>query len=122
MDGRNGGPVGRAGELVGLKAASSVARVAAWLADDATSSLLACSGVATAWTVDVDTDGAVLLLPQGDHAPGFAIVPGDGHALDVLVADPEQPLELGPFAGLDEALHGIAAWLALPRDGWSGRA
>jgi hypothetical protein len=91
--------------------AAELARVVAWFSDERTRKMLAVNGITTTWNVHADTDGSVLLLPMTGPEPGFALIP-TGDDIEVLVGDTERELELGPFPSLEEALHGIARWLA----------
>lgn len=68
---------------------------------------------AISWQVIEDSDHALLLLPVSRPDPGFAIMVCDGE-YEVLVCDPEDIEELGPFPTVADALAGISHWLALP--------
>jgi len=90
--------------------APALARVDAWLRDEATRSRFDRRGITTRWSVEADTDGSLLLLPQNGPEPGFAIIPTAAE-FEVLIADPDDAVELGPFPSLDRALQEIAGWL-----------
>jgi hypothetical protein len=99
-----------------MPAPQTVQAVALWAAD--LGRLGRCSPCCfpTTWRVFEDDDGVVLVIPTYDaREPGFAITITQAGDYIVLVCDPEDVDELGPFNTLKEALAGISYWLALPR-------
>lgn len=72
-------------------------------------------GITTSWKVEPDSDGSLLLLPIAGPEPGFALIPA-GREIEVLVGDADREIELGPFPTWEDALTGIAHWLASDTD------
>ncbi len=70
-------------------------------------------GIPNSWRLIEDTDRALLLIPVGGPEPGFVITPCNGE-YEVMVCEPDDVDEIGPFCSLGEALAGIASWLKLP--------
>ena len=69
------------------------------------------------WLAFADPDGAVGLVPGGpasEACPALLVMEQAG-GYGVTICDPDDPGDLGPFATVEEALHGIGSWMA-----WAG--
>ena len=85
----------------------ALAAVEAWLARQP-----ALPGLT--WCAFADPDGAIGLVPSGpDGAACLALLLTEqAEGYGVTVCDPDEPLELGVFATVEDALHGIGCWIA----------
>jgi hypothetical protein len=70
-------------------------------------------GSPASWRLIEDSDRSLLLIPLGGPEPGFVITLCAGE-YEVMICEPDDIDELGPFGSLSEALDGITNWLALP--------
>ena len=96
---------------------AALTSVEAWLARQPASS-------GPTWCAFADPDGAIGLVPSGpdSEACPALLLTEQAEGYGVTACDPDDPVELGVFATVEDALHGIGCWMVPASAGGPGAA